>query len=717
MKTQPALSPLPAAVAGALAAALLAAPALRAQTVTTWNGGAGNWSDNTRWDNGVPNSTAADARVDGGKTATASNVTVDGGYSVGRLTVDAGDTVAINSAASAGAGGERGLSVIPGAFTGAGTLNNNGLITLNATGAYFGTASDLVNLRADNTSLSLTGNGTVQMTDSTNNRIFGNSLSFGAGQTVRGGAQIFANTIANAGLLDGTGATLGIVLSPTIALTNTGTLRASAGGLLTLNGGTTNNAGGTIAALAGSTVRLDNGVNVTGGTLSTSGTGVINVGAATISNLTNIGTISVAGPGQPTLNTSGTITNNGRINVTSTGGVNDLYLAADTTLNGGLTFGRVTLAGPGSNNNARIFGASGTRLTNGVNHTIEGRGQVGAGFIAITNNGTINANDGVLDITPANVANAFINGAAGRVIANNGGIATLNSNGAGQFTNNGFFQVFGGGQINVAPGALTNFSGTTLTGGFYVLSAAASTPATLSLGGGSIVTNKAFVQLAGAGAVFTEFNALADNQGVLELEGDRNFTTAGALTNSGKLSVGNNSTLTVTGALTQSAAGQILGNRGTISAPTLTLDGALRPGDFVNTDPANSVLPFVGFLTLAGQVNLSDTSVFFFDLGTLAASDRLQINGGLTLDGTFNVTARAGFGLGTYDLIDYTGALTNNVLDIGSAPAGYTYAIDLSTAGQVNLVVSAVPEPSTYALALGGFGLLLCAQRARRRTV
>lgn len=951
--------------AGLLTATLLAAHVTpnHAQTASTWNGGSGNWSDATFWTpNGAPNSTSNDVRVDGGNTGAASTVNVDGSYSVGRLTVDAGDTVAINSAASAGAGGERGLFFSPGAFSGAGALVNNGTVTLNATGAYTGVSDQLVNLRADGTSLVLTGAGTVLMTDSTNNRILGNSLSFGAGHTVRGGGQIFAPTIANAGLLDGTGATYGIILSPT-NLTNTGTLRASAGGRFTLSGGTTDNTGGAISALAGSTVlltdgasvtggtlstvgtgvirsnnvtlanvtnagalalnagdrttlaagaitntgvitlnatgayvgsqaqladlryngnvtltgagaltltdatnnrifsdqsatsrltvgpgqtirgagrlmetgsaltnqglldatgttfpltvfvagadrivntgtmqasgggtlqlsgfgnsgsytvtnaggaiqaltgstvRLDNSVNVTGGTLTTSGAGAIAIGAATITNLTNSGAITVAGPGQPTLSTAGTIFNNGgQINVTSTGGVNDLFVAADTTIYGA---GAVTLSGPGSSNNARIFGHTGARLINDGNHTIQGVGQIGLGFIAVTNGARINANvtGGVLDITPANVPNAFVNTVSGIVSAFNGGIITLSNSAGGSFTNNGVFRAFDsdglGSQFNIAPGALTNFVGTTLTGGSYsVASVTSGATTTLTFGGGSIVTNNASVTLNGRGTAIPEINALANNQGTFKISDGRNFTTAGALTNSGRLEASNTSTLTVTGpltnsgvvfltggpaaapsalsvqgtltssgtlatlgsstvtitatgALTQSAAGQIVGN-GTISAPTLTLVGALRPGDNVNS--SNVVLPAVGFLTLAGQVNLAGTTLLDFDLGALAASDRLQVNGGLNLDGTLNVAAVSGFGVGRYDLLDYTGTLTNNVLDLGTVPAGYTYAVDLSTAGQVNLIVSAVPEPSTYALALGGLGLLLLGQRRVSRS-
>ena len=121
-------------------------------------------------------------------------------------------------------------------------------------------------------------------------------------------------------------------------------------------------------------------------------------------------------------------------------------------------------------------------------------------------------------------------------------------------------------------------------------------------------------------------------------------------------------------------------------------------------------------MTLNGQVSLSGSTALVFDLGTTAASDQLQVNGALTLDGTLTVNALAGFGAGRYDLINYTDQLTNNTLDLGTLPAGYSYSIDLSRTGEVDLVVtSAVPEPSTWAALLAGGGFLALGLRRRVR--
>jgi hypothetical protein len=96
---------------------------------------------------------------------------------------------------------------------------------------------------------------------------------------------------------------LGVIsISSGITLNNTGTLQASGGGTLEVNGnvggggiggGTINNSSGTITALNGSRIRLFNGTTVSGGTIATAGTGVVEVipgFLAKLSGATNAGT-------------------------------------------------------------------------------------------------------------------------------------------------------------------------------------------------------------------------------------------------------------------------------------------------------------------------------------------------------------------------------------------------------------------------------------------
>jgi len=106
----------------------------------------------------------------------------------------------------------------------------------------------------------------------------------------------------------------------------------------------------------------------------------------------------------------------------------------------------------------------------------------------------------------------------------------------------------------------------------------------------------------------------------------------------------------------------------------------------------------VGPLTLADSV-LTISNNFTLFPGTVLNyvldpnTNRVAVVGNLALGGTINVTNGAGFGAGTNILLTYTGVLSGNLPTLGSTPAGYNYAFNTNTAGQVNLIV-ALPAPS-----------------------
>jgi hypothetical protein len=93
----------------------------------------------------------------------------------------------------------------------------------------------------------------------------------------------------------------------------------------------------------------------------------------------------------------------------------------------------------------------------------------------------------------------------------------------------------------------------------------------------------------------------------------------------------------------------------------------------------------------------------------------------LTLDGILNITETtpnsflsASFG-DKWRLMNYSVSLTDNGLALGSTPAlanGYTFKVDTSTPGQVNLMV--IPEPSSAAWLAACSMMLLTRRRSRR---
>jgi autotransporter-associated beta strand protein len=142
----------------------------------------------------------------------------------------------------------------------------------------------------------------------------------------------------------------------------------------------------------------------------------------------------------------------------------------------------------------------------------------------------------------------------------------------------------------------------------------------------------------------------------------------------GKLIV--DGTLTNTGALV--ASGATLGGSGAFGGTATIANGGILLGT------AGADLGF-------GSLVLNDSSLVQVALGAPSTNALFTVSGALTLDGRLGITDAGGFGLGTYRLIDYGGALTDNGLVIQSAPAGFNpgdWSLDLGTANQVNLVVA-----------------------------
>lgn len=187
-------------------------------------------------------------------------------------------------------------------------------------------------------------------------------------------------------------------------------------------------------------------------------------------------------------------------------------------------------------------------------------------------------------------------------------------------------------------------------------------------------------------------------------------TLGGINTYSGATTV-NGGTLAITGSLTASSvtvnSGGTLGGTGTVGSVTIASGGTLLGGTEGST---------AGSLTLTGNVTFQDSSVIRLTLGAAGAHSTLTSTGGawsFDTDQAFSF-ASAGLTVGTYQDI-----ITGLVADPGTtgqwqfADAGFAGSFSYDGSGHVDLNLTAVPEPGSAALLLGGLAMTMGLRRRR----
>ncbi len=400
---------------------------------------------------------------------------------------------------------------------------------------------------------------------------------------------------------------------------------------------------------------------------------------------------------------------------------NDIILLGDGIyLNGGVT-GR--LSGQISGGGQFTFQGNGTAELLNVANTYAGGTVLNAGGVRVAGNGSLGT--GAVTVGPATsrfgtvylntsvaLANDFVlNSQLNIALPNAGQSITLNGAISGASL---FFLASGAGTL-ILPKATTNIGDALLASGFFGVGNNAS----ISGGVGSLTTsgeggisayaanltlnNKVF-----AGAVFhydtrgfdleqagSVANRIGGSIGSIDKTGAGRLTLSAANTYTGPTTVSQGE-LSVTGSTASGSAVSV--------ASGATLSGAGLIGGTVFIDNGGIIAPGVGAapgtLSVASLL-LANTSVLNFDLAapSLAgggANDFIIVSNDLTLDGTLNINPLAGFAPGVYRLFNYTGALSDHVLAFGSTPAGNSYAIDLSVANQVRLLISPLGIVANY---------------------
>ena len=291
---------------------------------------------------------------------------------------------------------------------GPGVVNNVGSIDITSVDAPS-------NLAVASGGATLTGGGTVTLSGDDagiNETVAGIQTLTIADQTIQGVGNIGRNTLnfdnQAGGLIDANVDSETLVLDASGSFINSGTLRASGGGILELrDAGATDfaNAGGTIEALNNSEVLLTANARIVGGVLQTVGSGQFRVAAnqnAFLEDLTLNGSLVAEDLSDTQI--SGTINNTGSIDITSTGGATDLEIGTDgATLSGG---GTVTLSGTNAGISEFVAGVQTLTI---ADQTIQGSGNIGRNSLNLINNGTILANNAAAQLTIDVVSTDFVN--------------------------------------------------------------------------------------------------------------------------------------------------------------------------------------------------------------------------------------------------------------------------------------------------------------------
>jgi autotransporter-associated beta strand protein len=382
---------------------------------------------------------------------------------------------------------------------------------------------------------------------------------------------------------------------------------------------------------------------------------------------------------------------------------NAVALGNAVTLNGALAVGGsndLTLSGPIDGSGPLVKNGAATLTLNGAN-SYSGGTTLAAGALALGNDAALGS--GALSVTGAstlavvgavNIANAIDLSSALTVDTADdlqlsgtlSGGAGLGKAGAGTVTLSGANTL--GGAFDVQAGRLQLANAAALGA---VAQANIASGAILGLNGGALdaINGSGTVDL-GAGSTLQlgRNDASGSFDGALSGAGSVEKIGTGRLALGGNSAIGGTTqvsagTLQVDGALASSGVsvgnGATLSGAGTVSAPVSIGAGGrlgVRSGQTLTT----------GSLALDAGANLDAA------LGAPSDTRVLAVNGDLALDGTLNITDLGGFGDGVYRLIDYTGALTDSGLALGSLPVAIQpgqLVVQTAVGQQVNLVVSA----------------------------
>jgi fibronectin-binding autotransporter adhesin len=435
---------------------------------------------------------------------------------------------------------------------------------------------------------------------------------------------------------------------------------------------------------------LQGGISVGAEALTISGTGAAGQNGA----LVNVsGTNNYAG--LLTLGAATTISSDsGTLNLTNTG-----------TISG--AFG-LTLAGAGSGSISSIIGTTSGPLTKSGTGTWTLTG-------ADTFTGATTISAGILNIQNATALGTTASGttiSSGATLQLQGGITVgaeaLTISGTGASGQNG---------------ALVNVSGTNNYAGLLVLGAAttiSSDTGTLNFTNTGTITGPTFgLTLTGAGTGSVS-SIIGTTSGSLTKSGSGTWTLAGVNTYAGATTI-NAGTLNVSGSLASASAvtvnnsGSILEGIGTIfGSVSIASSGAILEAGTGSTGQT---------LTMRGAVTMGSGSIIALALGASSAHSTLAIGAGGSISfqslQKFNI-----IDLGVTAGSTFTGLITGIGSDPGTESSwtianqywAYNFSYDSANGGEIDLTITALPEPSPWIAAGLALAALIYYERRRFTT-
>lgn len=319
---------------------------------------------------------------------------------------------------------------------------------------------------------------------------------------------------------------------------------------------------------------------------------------------------------------------------------------------------------------AIIFGAGNGRIV--FNHSetdytlsadISGAGHVDAenGVTTLRGQNSYSGGTSVSAGTLKGTATSFGSGG----IAND---AQLVVDGAGTLSN----VISGSGAIEKTGGGNLVLTGNNSYSGGTTIAAGTLTGGATGFGSGEIINNSQLV-VEGAGI----FSNAVSGTGAFEKTGDGNLVLSGDSTYTGITEVSSGK-LSVNGSLVSTVFvddGATLGGSGTIGGLTVASGGTLSPGNSIGT------------LTSTGDVTFASGSVYAVEIDASGNSDRLDVNGTITIGNNVNLVVKtlsshSAYSLGTrYTILTATGGVSGVFSSIDENFAYLIASVTKSTDG------------------------------------